>query len=151
MKIVVTNRKAKHNYQIIETHEAGVEFRGNEVKSLRTKGCSIEEGFVRIEWGEVFLYNVHIPDFEKSSFFKSDPKRVRKLLMHKKEIKRLMGLTAQKGLTIVPLKIYFNDRGIAKTEIALVKGRRIFDKRKKLKEKISKKETDRALKRFYKK
>lgn len=151
MKVVATNRKARFNYHIVETQEAGIELKGNEVKSLRTRGCSIEEGFVRLERDEVFLYNVHVPEFEKSSYFKPDPRRTRKLLMHKKEIKRLLGLVAPRGLTMVPLKVYFNDRGIAKVEIAIVKGKRLFDKRKKLKEKIAKKEAERALKHFHRK
>ncbi len=151
MKAVSTNRKAKRDYHILETLEAGIELKGNEVKSLRTRSCSLEESFARIERGELFLYNMHIPEFEKSSFFKPDPKRVRKLLLHKKEIKKLIGLTAQRGLTIIPLKIYFNERGIAKIEIALAKGKHVFDKRKKLKEEIVKRETQRAMKKFYRK
>jgi SsrA-binding protein len=151
MKAVSTNRKARRDYQILETLEAGLELKGNEVKSLRTRSCSLEESFARIERGELFLYNMHIPEFEKSSFFKPDPKRTRKLLVHKKEIKKLIGLTAQRGLTIIPLKIYFNERGIAKIEIALAKGKHVFDKRKKLKEEIVKRETQRAMKKFYRK
>ncbi len=151
MKAVSTNRKARRDYHILETLEAGIELKGNEVKSLRTRSCSLEESFARIERGELFLYNMHIPEFEKSSFFKPDPKRVRKLLLHKKEIKKLIGLTAQRGLTIIPLKIYFNERGIAKIEIALAKGKHVFDKRKKLKEEIVKRETQRAMKKFYRK
>ncbi|UCD15879.1 MAG: SsrA-binding protein SmpB [Candidatus Omnitrophota bacterium] len=148
MKVVSTNRKARHNYQITETYEAGIELKGNEVKSLRARSCSIEEGFALIEGGEAFLYNMHIPEFEKSSYFKSEPKRVRKLLFHKKEIKRLFGLTAQRGFTLIPLKVYFNDKGIVKVEIALAKGRHLVDKRKKIKEEIVKKEIKRTLKRL---
>ncbi len=146
MKAVSTNRKARRDYQIVETYEAGLSLRGNEVKSLRTMNCSIEESFARIEHGEAFLYNMHIPEFTKSSFFKTEPKRTRKLLFHKKEIKKLIGLTVQKGFTLVPLKVYFNDRGIAKVQIALAKGRAVYDKRRKIKEKIIKRETQRALK-----
>ena len=149
MKIVSTNRKARRDYQIIETLEAGIELKGNEVKSLRTRSCSIDESFARVDRGELFLYNMHIPEFEKSSFFKPEPKRIRKLLLHKKEIKRLIGLTTQRGFTIIPLKVYFNDKGIAKIEIALAKGKHVFDKRKKIKEEIVKRETQRSLKKFY--
>jgi len=151
MKVISTNRRARHDYQILETLEAGIELKGNEVKSLRTQSCSLNESFARIERGELFLYNMYIPEFEKSSFFKPEPKRIRKLLIHKKEIKRLIGLTVQRGFTIIPLKIYFNDRGIAKIEIALAKGKHIFDKRKKFKEAIVKRETQRAMKEFYRK
>jgi SsrA-binding protein len=150
MKIVATNKKAKYNYQIIEVYEAGIELRGNEVKSLRTKGCSLDESFVRIEKGEAFIYNMHIPEFDKSYYFKHDPKRIRKLLLHKKEIVRLSGLTTQKGFTIIPLKVYFNEKGLVKIEIALAKGRRRYDKRRKLKTEIVQREIQRTLKRFRK-
>jgi SsrA-binding protein len=150
MKIVATNRKAKHNYHIIETYEAGIELRGNEVKSLRMRGCSIEESFARLEAGEVFIYNMHIPEFDKSSYFRAEPKRLRKLLLHKSEIKRLLGATTQRGFTLIPLKVYFNERGIAKIEIALAKGKRYYDKRRKLKEEILQRETQRILKKFHK-
>jgi len=150
-KPVATNRKAKRDYQILETYEAGIELKGNEVKSLRTKGCTLDDSFARIESQELFLYNAHIPEFEKSSFFKAAPKRTRKLLVHKAEIKKLLGLTTQRGLTLIPLKVYFNQRGIAKVEMALAKGKHSFDKRKKIREKIVNRETERTLKRFYRK
>lgn len=151
MKIIATNRKARKNYEILETYEAGIELKGTEVKSLRTAGCSLEEAFALIEAQEVFVYNLNIPEYLKSSYFKAKPTRTRKLLLHRKEIKRLIGLTAQKSFTIVPLKIYLNERGFVKLEIALAKGRLIYDKRRKIKEEISKRETERALKTFYKK
>lgn len=150
MKIVATNRKARHDYDILETYEAGIELKGDEVKSLRVSGCSIEGSFARIEQGEVFLYNMHIPEFSKSSYFKSDPKRIRKLLLKKKEIKRLIGSTTQKGYTLIPLKVYFNDRGWAKVELALAKGRLKYDKRRKLKEEMEKRKISHFLKnKFY--
>ncbi len=148
-KVVATNRKARRDYQILETYEVGIELKGNEVKSLRTRGCVLDDSFARIEREELFLYNAHIPEFEKSSFFKPAPKRIRKLLLHKKEIRKLVGLTTQKGLTLIPLKVYFNERGLAKVEIALARGKHTFDKRKKLREEIIQKETQRALKRFH--
>ncbi|MBD3264220.1 MAG: SsrA-binding protein SmpB [Candidatus Omnitrophica bacterium] len=151
MKIVATNRKAKRDYQIFEVYEAGIELRGNEVKSLRSRNCSIEDSFARLEAGELFLYNMHIPEFEKSSYFKADPKRTRKLLVHKSEIKKLIGLTTQKSFTLIPLKVYFNERGVAKVELALAKGRRSFDKRKKIKDEIVKRETEKELKDIRKK
>ena len=148
MKIVSTNRKARRDYQIIQSYEAGIELRGNEVKSLRTRSCSIDESFARVENEQVFLYNAHIPEFAKSSFFKSEPRRTRKLLLHKKEITKLIGLTTQKSLTLIPLKVYFNDRGIAKVEIALARGKQQQDKRRKIKEEIVDRETRRVLKKF---
>ncbi len=146
MKPVTTNRKARRDYHITEVYEAGIELRGNEVKSLRTRSCSLEDSFARIEGGELFLYNMHIPEFEKSSYFKTEPKRVRKLLVHKQEIKKLIGLTLQRGFTIIPLKVYFNSKGRAKVEIALAKGKHTYDKRKKLRDDVVKKESQRAMK-----
>ena len=151
MKVVVTNRKARHNYTIIETYEAGIALEGNEVKSLRTRGSSIEESFCRVEACEVLVYNMYISEFEKSSYFKTESRRVRKLLLHKNEIRKMLVATTQQGFTLIPLKVYFNERGIVKIEIAIAKGRRIYDKRKKLKDEIIRKETQRALKRYYRK
>lgn len=147
-KVVATNRKARRDYQVVETYEAGIELKGNEVKSLRTRGCTLDDSFARIERGELFLYNAHIPEFEKSSFFKTEPKRTRKLLIHKKEIRKLVGVTAQRGLTLIPIKVYFNQRGRVKVEIALARGKHTFDKRKKLKDDITNREVQRALKGF---
>ncbi|MCK4810057.1 MAG: SsrA-binding protein SmpB [Candidatus Omnitrophica bacterium] len=148
MKVVTTHRKARRNYHILETFDAGIELKGMEVKSLRTRGCSIEESFGRVEREQVYLYNMHISEFDKASYFKADPRRPRKLLLHKNEIKKLLGLTLQKGLTIIPLKIYFNKRGLAKVEIAVAKGKKLYDKRKKLKDEIIKKEAERDIKKF---
>lgn len=146
MNLVATNRKARRDYDIIETFEAGIELKGSEVKSLRLKNCSLEDSFARIENGELFLYNMHIADFAKSSFFKAGPKRTRKLLVHKQHIRKLTGLTTQRSFTLIPLKVYFNDRGIAKIELALARGKPSFDKRRKIKEDIVERETQRALK-----
>lgn len=147
-KNIATNKKAKRNYQIFDTYETGIALRGDEVKSLRLGNCSITESFARIESGEVILYNMHIPEFTKSSYFKSQPKRPRKLLLHKKEISRLFGLTAQRGYTLVPLKIYFNKKGLAKVELALVKGRRLYDKRRKIKEKEERRQVRRQMRKY---
>ncbi|MDP2922638.1 MAG: SsrA-binding protein SmpB [Candidatus Omnitrophota bacterium] len=148
MKVIATNRKAHRDYQVVETYEAGIELKGNEVKSLRTKGCSVEESFGRLETNEVFLYNLHISEYEKSSYFKPNPKRARKLLLHRKEINRLIGLVARRGFTLIPLKLYFNDKGFVKVEIALAKGKAIYDKRRKIKEKIVDREVQRELKKY---
>ncbi|MCP4651810.1 MAG: SsrA-binding protein SmpB [Candidatus Omnitrophica bacterium] len=146
MKIIATNRKARRNYQVVETFEAGVELKGNEVKSLRSRSCSITDSFVRIERSQAFVYSMHIPEFEKSSYLKTEPKRVRRLLLHKRELKKLLGLTAQKGFTLVPMKVYFNDNGLVKIEVGLAKGMHTYDKRKKIKEDITNREVQRQLK-----
>lgn len=146
MKVIAANRRARHNYKVIDSFEAGIELRGSEVKSLRSKGCSLAESFVRVEHMEAFIYNMHISEFEKSSYFSCDPKRVRKLLLRKQELKKLFGLVAQKGLTLIPLKVYFNDRGLVKVEVALARGVSRYDKRKKIKEEITNKEIQRSLK-----
>lgn len=148
MKIVGQNKKAKRDYQVIQVFEAGIQLRGDEVKSLRISTCSLQESFARVENEEVFLYSLHIPEFTQSSYFRSQPKRTRKLLLHKKEIKKLMGRTALGGFTIIPLKVYFNQKGLVKVEIALAKGRHSYDKRRKLKEKTQKRETQRELKKY---
>lgn len=148
MRLVGQNKKARKDYQIVQVFEAGIVLRGDEVKSLRQKTCSLQDSFARAEKEEIYLYNMHVPEFGQSSYFKSEPKRTRKLLLHKKEIKKLMGRTTQGGFTIVPLKVYFNSRGLVKVELALAKGRHVYDKRKKLKEKTQKKETQRELKKY---
>jgi len=148
-KVITVNRKVKRDYQIFDTFEAGIVLRGDEVKSLRQSRCSIEESFARVEKGEVFLYNMHISEFDKSSYFKSQPKRPRKLLLHKKEISRLIGLTSQRGYTLIPLQVYFNQKNRVKVELALAKGRKAFDKRRKIKEKYQEKEIQRQIKRYW--
>jgi SsrA-binding protein len=146
MGIIGQNKKAKRDYQIVQVFEAGIQLHGDEVKSLRNKSCSLQDSFAKIENEQAYLYNMHIPDFAQSSYFKSEPKRRRKLLLHKKEIKKLMGRTSQQGLTIVPLKAYFTKSGLVKIEIALAKGKHTYDKRKKLKEKTEKREAERGMK-----
>ena len=145
-KIVARNKKARHNFQVLEVYEAGIALRGDEVKSLREGKCSIQESFARIQKGEVILYNMHIPEFQQAGVFKSEPKRERKLLLHRREISRLSGLVAQKGYTLVPLEVYFNEKNMVKVELAVVKGRKLYDKRRKLKEEITKREIARQMK-----
>lgn len=148
MNIIATNRKARHEYHILEVFDAGIALVGNEVKSLRTRSCSIEGAFAILEGNEVWLYDMHIPEFEKASVFKPNAKRKRKLLLHKQEIKRLVGQTVLKGLTLVPLKVYFNDKGFAKVEIALARGKQLHDKRKHIKETDAEREIQRELKNY---
>lgn len=148
IKIVGQNKKAKKDYEIIQVFEAGIELNGDEVKSLRSWTCSLQDSFARIEKEEAYLYNMHVAEFSHSSYFKSQPKRPRRLLLHKREIKKLMGRTVLGGYTIIPLKAYFNQKGLIKVEIALAKGRHAYDKRKKLKEKDEKRDLQRQLRNY---
>ena len=141
-KVIATNRKAHHDYAILESLEAGIQLKGTEVKSLRTGKASLADSFARLEGDELFVYNMHIPPYEFGNIANVESKRPRKLLLHKKQIRRFSVELAQKSLTLIPLKLYFKD-GIAKLEIALAKGKKIYDKR----DAIKKRESDRELKR----
>ncbi len=145
IKIVCENRKAWHDYFIQETYEAGIALVGTEVKSLREGKANLKDSFALIKNGEAILENVHISPYEHGNIFNHDPLRVRKLLLHKAEITRLSSKTKEKGLTLVPLKIYFT-KGKAKVEIALASGKKNYDKRQVIAEKTAKREIDRALK-----
>ena len=120
MKLVANNKKAYHDFFIDDKYEAGIELHGTEVKSLRMGKCSIKEGFVRIENGEAFIYGMNISPYEKGNIFNKDPLRIKKLLLHKEEIRKLDGKMSEKGYTIVPLQVYFKD-GKAKVEIGLAR------------------------------
>lgn len=146
MKIVAVNKKAKRDYEILETFEAGIELKGSEVKSLREGNVNIKDAFAKIENGEVWLYNFRISPYKYSSAFTPDPERPKKLLLHKREINKLAGKVAEKGLTLIPLKVYFNDRGWAKVELALARGRKIYDKREVIKRRELEREAQRAMK-----
>jgi SsrA-binding protein len=127
-KIIAQNRKARHDYAIVDTFEAGVVLTGTEVKSLRLGRASLVDGFATIDEGEIFLRNVHIPEYTEASWTNHEPRRTRKLLLHKAEILRLIGKTKESGLTLVPLALYFSD-GKVKVELALAKGKKSYDKR----------------------
>jgi len=142
-KVITTNRKAHRDYDVIETVECGVELKGSEVKSLRDGNINLNDSFARIDKGEVFLYNTNISPYAQASYLNVDPVRQRKLLLHKKQIIKLTSLLTQKGLTLVPLKAYFNDKGFAKIELALCKGKKLYDRR----EDIKKRETNLAMRR----
>lgn len=144
-KLVATNRKARHDYAIEETIEAGIELKGTEVKSLRRGSCSIQDGFALVRNGEVFLMNVYIAPYQEGNRYNPDPVRRRKLLLHKQQIARLAGKVQQKGYTLIPLKVYFKD-GYAKVELAVAKGLAKYDKREKIKKKEQEREMRRALK-----
>jgi SsrA-binding protein len=134
-KSLVTNRKALRDYHVLEVLECGIELKGSEVKSLRAGKINLNDSFARIEKNEVILYNTHISPYVEASYLNVDPTRTRKLLLHKKEIARLNSRLMQKGLTLVPLRVYFNERGFAKVEIALCKGKKLYDKREDIKRK----------------
>jgi SsrA-binding protein len=143
-KLVAQNKKARHDYHVEETLEAGLVLTGTEVKSLRAGRASLVDGFADVKDGEVWLHNVHIPEYTQGTWNNHEPRRTRKLLLRKDEIRRLVGKTQEQGLTLVPLALYFKD-GYAKVEIALARGKRNYDKRHALAEKQAKREAERAL------
>ena len=128
-KVVAENRKARYSYQIGETFEAGIQLAGTEVKSLRQSRANIAESYVSPERGEIWLINANIPEYRQANRFNHEPTRARKLLLHKRQVDKLFGAVQREGMTIVPLRLYFNDRGRAKVEIALAKGKQAHDKR----------------------
>ena len=145
IKLIANNKKAYHDYFIEETYEAGISLHGTEVKSLRMGKCSIKESFVRIENEEVYIYGMHISPYEKGNIFNRDPLRVKKLLLHKSEIRKMKGKIAEKGYTLVPLKVYFN-RSLVKVEIGLAKGKKLYDKRQDIAKKDQRREAERDFK-----
>lgn len=144
-RLIANNEKAYHDYFIEETYEAGIALHGTEVKSLRMGKCSIKESFVRIENEEVYIYGMHISPYEKGNIFNRDPLRVKKLLLHKSEIRKMKGKIAEKGYTLVPLKVYFN-RSLVKVEIGLAKGKKLYDKRQDIAKKDQRREAERDFK-----
>ena len=144
-KLIANNKKAYHDYFILDTYETGISLAGTEVKSLRMGKCSIKESFVRIENGEVILYGMHISPYEKGNIFNKDPLRPRKLLLHKYEINKLLGKTKEKGIAIVPLKVYFKG-SLVKVEIGLAKGKKLYDKRQDIAKKDQQREASRDFK-----
>lgn len=145
VKLIANNKKAYHDYFILDTYEAGIALHGTEVKSLRMGKCSIKESFIRIENGEVFIYGMHISPYEKGNIFNKDPLRVKKLLLHKTEINKLLGKTQEKGMLIVPLKVYLKG-SLVKVEIGLAKGKKLYDKRQDITKKDQKREAEREFK-----
>lgn len=144
-KLIANNKKAYHDYFIEEKYEAGISLHGTEVKSLRMGKCSIKESFIRIENGEVLIYGMHISPYEKGNIFNKDPLRVKKLLLHKKEINKMLGKIAEKGYTLVPLRVYFKG-SLAKVEIGLAKGKKLYDKRRDIAKKDQRREAEKEFK-----
>lgn len=144
-KLIANNKKAFHDYFIEEKYEAGIALAGTEVKSLRMGKCSVKESFIRIERGEVYVYNMHISPYEKGNIFNKDPLRIKKLLLHKNEIRKIEGKIAQKGYTLVPLSVYFKG-SLVKVEIGLAKGKKLYDKRQDIAKKDQRREAERQFK-----
>ena len=144
-KMAANNKKAYHDYFILENYEAGIALHGTEVKSLRMGKGSIKEAFIRIEKGEVYLYGMHISPYEKGNIFNKDPLRVRKLLMHKYEINKLLGKIKEKGYTLVPLNIYFKG-SLVKVEVGLARGKKLYDKREAIAKKDQRREAEKDFK-----
>ena len=148
MKIVTQNKKAFHDYFILETYEAGIELKGTEIKSVRLGHVNLKDAFIRMKNDEAFIENMHIAPYEQGTIFNHEPLRNRKLLLHKKQIKKLQREVKENGLTIVPTKLYFNTSKL-KVEIALARGKKLYDKRQDLKAKDAKRDMERALKNAY--
>ncbi len=145
VKLIANNKKAHHDYFIEDTYEAGIALAGTEVKSLRMGKCSIKESYVRIEHGEVYIYGMNISPYEKGNIFNKDPLRVRKLLMHRYEIRKLDSKLKEKGLTLVPLQVYFKN-SLVKLEIGLARGKKLYDKRQDIAKKDMRREAEREFK-----
>jgi SsrA-binding protein len=145
IKTIATNRKARHEYNILETFEAGMVLKGTEVKSLRDGKANLKDSYARVAKGEVVLLNLHISPYEKGNRYNQDPTRPRKLLLHKSQIKRLLGKVVEKGLTLIPLRLYFKG-SYAKVELALAMGKKLYDKRKSIAERDAERSLRRALK-----
>ena len=145
IRLIANNKKAYHDYFIEDTYEAGIELAGTEVKSLRMGKCSIKESFIQIEHGEVFIYGMHISPYEKGNIFNKDPLRVRKLLLHTYEIRKIEGKIREKGYTLVPLKVYFKG-SLVKVEMGVAKGKKLYDKRQDIAIKDQRRETEREFK-----
>ena len=145
MKLIANNKKAFHDYFIEDTYEAGIALVGTEVKSLRAGKCSVKESFIRVENGEVYIYGMHISPYEKGNIFNKDPLRVRKLLLHRYEINKIEAKLKEKGLTLVPLKVYFKD-SLVKIEIGMARGKKLYDKRDDMAKKAAQRDIERAMK-----
>jgi len=144
-KIVVTNRKASRDYKILKVWEAGIELKGSEIKSIREGRANLNDSFARVENGRVLLYNMHVSSYAQASFFNVDPTRVRRLLLHRNQINKIAGEVFQRGLTLIPLRLYFNENGFAKIELAICQGKKLYDKRRDVKRREADLEIKRAI------
>ncbi|EAW35035.1 SsrA-binding protein SmpB [Lyngbya sp. PCC 8106] len=146
-KIITDNRKARYLYELLETYQAGIELQGTEVKSIRAGRVNMQDGYALVRNREAWLINVHISPYETSAYFNHEPRRTRKLLLHRKEINKLIGLVEQKGLTLVPTKMYFKN-GLVKVEIAVGRGKKLHDKRDTMKKRDDQRQMERAMKQY---
>ncbi len=147
IKIIAKNKKAAHDYFILETYEAGIELFGTEVKSVRAGKVNLKDSWCNVVNGEMLANGVHISPYEQGNRFNTDPMRPKKLLLHKKEIQKLIGYTSQQGLTLVPLNMYINEKGLAKMELAVARGKKLYDKREDLQKKDIQRKMAQAMKR----
>ena len=145
IKIITNNKKAYHDYFIEDTYEAGISLSGTEVKSIRRGNCSVKEAYIRIDGGEAYIYGMSISPYEQGNIFNKDPLRTRKLLLHKAEIGKLLGKSAETGYTLIPTKVYFKN-GKAKVEVGIAKGKKLYDKRRDLTAKAVKRDMERDFK-----
>ncbi|MBS3810431.1 MAG: SsrA-binding protein SmpB [Halanaerobiales bacterium] len=145
-KIIAKNKRARHDYNIEETYEAGIILKGTEIKSIRSGNVHLKDSFAMVENGEVFLYNMHISPYKEGNRYNHDPERKRKLLLHKNEIRKLIGYTKRRGYTLVPLKIYLRNN-LAKLELALAKGKNVRDKRRDIAKETAEQDIERAFRR----
>lgn len=144
VKIVVQNRKARHDYFVLESWEAGLELKGTEVKSIRLGQCNLKDSYAAVKNGEIFVHGMHISPYEKGSYFNTDPMRPKRLLMHKQEIRKANQNVMQKGLALIPLSVYLKD-GRMKMELALCKGKKLYDKRDDLAKRDAKRDIERSM------
>ena len=145
-KSIAINRKASHDYELLERYEAGIELKGTEVRSLRDNGCQLTDCFALVRDGEVWLYNLHIPPFSQGNIANVDTDRKRKLLLHKKEIRYLDRQIREKGVTLVPTRIYFKENSLVKVELAVARGKKLYDKRESMAQRDTQREIERAMK-----
>jgi len=144
-KIEVRNRKALRDYHVLKVWEVGIELKGSEVKSIREARANLNDSFARLEKGEILLYNMHISEYNQASFFNVEPRRVRRLLLHKNQINKIATEVFQRGLTLIPLRLYFNERGFVKIELALCRGKKLYDRRQDLRRREADLEIRRAM------
>ena len=145
-RLVANNKKARHDFFIEETYQAGIALTGTEIKSVRAGKVSIKESYAKVEHGEVIIYGMNISPYEQGNRFNVDPLRPRKLLLHKREIRKILGATTEQGLTVVPLQMYINEKGLAKIDIAIARGKKLYDKRDDMAKKDADRKMERALK-----
>ena len=146
-KLISNNKKARHDYFFEETLECGVVLTGTEIKSVRSGGINLRDSYAKVDDGEVWVYNMHISPYEQGNRYNTDPLRPKKLLLHKQEIRKLVGLTTQKGLTLVPVQVYLNNKGIVKLELAVARGKKLYDKRDDLAKRDAQRDMERSSRR----